>query len=62
MLSLQEFRKYTVEEEYAKMTQLGHFGPSPFRACVHDFQLPQAIFAFFGNWLIPNKKMFRVVR
>lgn len=44
------------------MTQYCHSGSSLFRAGVNSFQLPQAILAFFGNWLTPKRKILRVIR
>jgi hypothetical protein len=43
------------------MTQRCHLDPTLFRACKNDFQLPQAILAFGGNWLIPKRKILRVI-
>ena len=43
------------------MTQRCHFDPSLLRAYVNVFQLPRAILALRGNWLIPNRKILRVI-
>jgi len=34
----------------------------PLRANIDDFQWPQAILDFDGNWLIPKSKITRVIR
>ena len=44
------------------MTQRCHLEDTLFRACKNDFQLPQATAAFGGNWLIPKRKILRVIR
>jgi hypothetical protein len=38
------------------------FGPSLLRAYINDFHLPRTLFAFCGNWLIPKRKISRVIR
>ena len=44
------------------MTPCRHFAPGPFREGRTHFQLPQAILANRGNWLIPKRKAFRAIR
>ena len=44
------------------MTPCCHFAPYLFRACRTQFQLPQAILADCGNWLIPKRKALLAIR
>ena len=53
-------RQSTVEME--SPTQRRDFAPKLFRACRTYFQLPQAILAGSGNWLIPKRKALRAKR
>ncbi len=45
-----------------KTTPRLQFAPNLFRACRTHFQLPQAILADCGNWLIPKRKALHAVR
>lgn len=53
-------RQSTVE--MVSPTQRRDFAPKLFRACRTYFQLPQAILAGSGNWLIPKRKAVRAKR